>query len=86
MTPCRVGFNGFVNLQKSKFQIFKKIPILVHSAKKIPKVRTSKTSTGHPLSPCQILSESFNYKDFYRHFKIFGAGTNDFEMSLEQQR
>jgi hypothetical protein len=46
MTPCRVGFSGSANLQKSKFKIFKKIPILAHSAKKIPQVKTSKTSPG----------------------------------------
>ncbi len=45
--------------------------ILAHSAKKIPKVKTSKTSPGHPLSPYRISSESLNYKDFYGHFKIF---------------
>jgi hypothetical protein len=45
--------------------------ILAHSAKKIPKVKTSKTSPGHLLSPYQISSESLNYKDFYGHFKIF---------------
>jgi hypothetical protein len=71
MTPCRVGFSSSANWQKSKFKIFKKIPILSHSAKKIPKVKTSKTSPGYPLLPCQISSESLNYKDFYRHFKIF---------------
>ncbi len=68
MTPCRV-FSGSANLQKSKFKIFMKIPILSHSAKKIPKVKTSKTSPSYPLS--RISSESLNYKDFYRHFKIF---------------
>jgi hypothetical protein len=71
MTPCRVGFSGSANWQKSKFKIFKKIPILAHSAKKIPKVKTSKTYPGYPLLPCQISSESLNCKDFYRHFKIF---------------
>ncbi len=87
MTPYRVGFSGSANLQKSKFKIFKKIPILAHSAKKIPKVKTSKTSPGYPLSPSRISSESLNYKDFYKHFKIFfGAGSNDFEMSVELQR
>ncbi len=41
-----------------------------------------------PLLPYQISSESLNYKDFYKHFKIFffGAGTNNFEMHLELQR
>jgi hypothetical protein len=58
-----------------------------HSAKKILKVRTPKTSPGHPLSPCRISGKSINYKDFYRHFKIFfGAGTNDFEVRLELLR
>jgi hypothetical protein len=71
MTPCRVGFSGSANWQKSKFKFFKKIPFLAHCAKKIPKVKTSKTSPGYPLLPCQISSESLNYKDFYRHFKIF---------------
>jgi hypothetical protein len=71
MTPCRVGINGFVLLKKSKFKIFKKIPILAHSAKKISKVKTPKTFRGHPLSPCRISGKSINYKDFYRHFKIF---------------
>jgi hypothetical protein len=71
MTPCRVGFSGSANWQKSKFKIFKKIPILAHSAKKIPRVKTSKTFPGHPLSSFRISSESHNYKDFYRHFKIF---------------
>jgi hypothetical protein len=50
MTPYRVGFSGPANLQKSKYKIFKKIPILAHSAKKIPKVKTSKISPGYPLS------------------------------------
>jgi hypothetical protein len=54
MIPCRVGFSGSANWQKSKIKIFKKIPILAHSAKKIPKVKTSKTSSGYPLSPSQI--------------------------------
>jgi hypothetical protein len=71
MTPCRVGFSGCANWQKSKFKIFKKVQILAHSAKKIPKVKTSKISPGHPLSPSQISSESLNYKDFYGYFKIF---------------
>jgi hypothetical protein len=71
MTPCRVGFSGSVNWQKWKFKIFKKIPILAHSAKEIPKIKTSKISPGYPLSPSRISSESRNYKDFYRHFKIF---------------
>ncbi len=71
MTPCRVEFNGSANWQKSKFKIFKKIPILSHSANKIPKVKTPKTSPGYPLSPSRISSESLNYKDFYKHFKIF---------------
>jgi hypothetical protein len=71
MTPCRAEFSGSANWQKSKFKIFKKIPILAHSAKKIPKVKTSKTSPGYPLSPSRISSESLNYKDFYKKFKIF---------------
>jgi hypothetical protein len=71
MTPYRVRFSDSANWQKSKFKIFKKIPILAHSAKKIPKVKTSKTFPGYPLSPYQISSESLNYKDFYKHFKIF---------------
>jgi hypothetical protein len=54
MIPCRVGFSGSANWQKSEFKIFKKIPILAHSAKKIPKVKTSKTSPGYPLSPSRI--------------------------------
>jgi hypothetical protein len=44
---------------------------LAHKAKKIPKVKTPKSSPGHPLSPTKISSKSINYKDFYRHFKIF---------------
>jgi hypothetical protein len=71
MTPYRVGFSGSANWQESKFKIFKKIPILAHSAKKIPKIKTSKISPGYPLTPFQVSSESLNYKDFYRHFKIF---------------
>jgi hypothetical protein len=82
MTPCRVRFSGSANWQKSKFKIFKKITILAHSAKKIPKVKTSKTSPGYPLSSSRISSELLNYKDFYRHFKIFSVldslfGKND---------
>jgi hypothetical protein len=60
---------------------------LAHSAKKIPKVKTTKTSADQNLSPCQISTESLNYKDLYKYFKFFfGAGTNDFEMRLELQR
>jgi hypothetical protein len=43
---------------------------LAHSAKKIPKVKTPKTSPGHPLSPFRISSKSMNYKDFYSPFCV----------------
>jgi uncharacterized membrane-anchored protein YitT (DUF2179 family) len=71
MTPYRVGIKGSANWQKLKFKIFKNIPILAHSAKKIPKAKTLKTSPGYSLLPCQISSELLNYKDFHKHFKIF---------------
>jgi hypothetical protein len=41
--------------------------ILDHSAKKIPKVKTSKTSPGRHAD---ISSKSLNYKDFYSPFCV----------------
>jgi hypothetical protein len=83
-SPVLVFVDIFVKLKTASrepwqhFCKFAKIEILnfQENSNFGPKSRHQKTSSGHPLSPCQIASKSIDYKDIFlsnRLIKYFSS-------------